>query len=294
MLNHAFLIIAHDSPELLKRIINNVKVPNHYVFIHLDKNADQQRFNMIQEERVTFIDNIYVTHGGFSLIMAEIMLMKAALKSDVNFDYFHLISGHDYLCRSMSEFDSFFELNNGRSYMHYDSDEQHEQWKTLITNRYVKWNLKDKGFNKFFRKAICYGLNRLLLKNVTFQLYAGWQWFSWHRTVVEYVLREIASHPTYLESFRYTNCCDEVIFHTMFWEHLEELNIDRNNSLRYIDWFPKRKYVTLPLILDERDYVAIKESKAFFCRKVFIDRSVKLLDLLDADIDAKNKVNQKF
>ena len=26
MLNHAFLIIAHDSPELLKRIINNVKV----------------------------------------------------------------------------------------------------------------------------------------------------------------------------------------------------------------------------------------------------------------------------
>lgn len=32
MLNHAFLIIAHDSPELLKRIINNVKVPNHYVF----------------------------------------------------------------------------------------------------------------------------------------------------------------------------------------------------------------------------------------------------------------------
>lgn len=48
------------------------------------------------------------------------------------------------------------------------------------------------------------------------------------------------------------------------------------------------------LILDERDYVAIKESKAFFCRKVFIDRSVKLLDLLDADIDAKNKVNQKF
>lgn len=35
MLNHAFLIIAHDSPELLKRIINNVKVPNHYVFIHL-------------------------------------------------------------------------------------------------------------------------------------------------------------------------------------------------------------------------------------------------------------------
>ena len=27
MLNHAFLIIAHDSPELLKRIINNVKVP---------------------------------------------------------------------------------------------------------------------------------------------------------------------------------------------------------------------------------------------------------------------------
>lgn len=86
----------------------------------------------------------------------------------------------------------------------------------------------------------------------------------------------------------------KLFFTRCFGSNLEELNIDRNNSLRYIDWFPKRKYVTLPLILDERDYVAIKESKAFFCRKVFIDRSVKLLDLLDADIDAKNKVNQKF
>ena len=35
MLNHAFLIIAHDSPELLKRIINNVKVPNHYVYLFI-------------------------------------------------------------------------------------------------------------------------------------------------------------------------------------------------------------------------------------------------------------------
>lgn len=36
-MNHAFLIVAHDSPELLQRIVKRLEAPNHYIFIHLDK-----------------------------------------------------------------------------------------------------------------------------------------------------------------------------------------------------------------------------------------------------------------
>ena len=46
MLNHAFLIIAHDSPELLRRIIDNLRAPNHFFFVHLDKKVDRQSFMM--------------------------------------------------------------------------------------------------------------------------------------------------------------------------------------------------------------------------------------------------------
>lgn len=42
-MNHAFLILAHDSPELLQRIVNRLKAPNHYIFIHLDIKSKDRR-----------------------------------------------------------------------------------------------------------------------------------------------------------------------------------------------------------------------------------------------------------
>lgn len=282
MLNHAFLIIAHDSPELLQRIVDKLAAPNHFFFVHLDKKVDRHLFAIVKN--VKFIERINVTHGGFSQIVVEPMLLRAAIECGEHIDYFHLISGHDYPCRSNAEFDAFFEDNNGRSYMHYDTDEQHIKWKNKIEARYTKWNLRDLGLNRYLRYFITVVLNIFASKKVSFELYAGWNWFSWHRSVVEFIMKRLKDNPEYLELFRYTDCCDEVIFHTMLFKHLDELNIDKDNSLRYIDWFPEREYTTLPLVLDERDYDKIVESDAFFCRKVFIGSSSELLDKLDARI----------
>lgn len=45
MKNHAFLILAHNQPELLSRIVSVLMAPNHYFFIHVDaKCEDFQRF----------------------------------------------------------------------------------------------------------------------------------------------------------------------------------------------------------------------------------------------------------
>ena len=38
-MNHAFLIQAHNYPELLADIVNLMSAPNHYFFIHIDKKA---------------------------------------------------------------------------------------------------------------------------------------------------------------------------------------------------------------------------------------------------------------
>jgi len=286
MLNHAFLIIAHDSPELLKRVIDNLRAPNHYFFIHLDKKTDIQLFNSMGGG-VNYIDRISVNHGCFSQLMVEPMLLKSALDYPVKIDYFHLISGHDYPCQSVQKFDSFFEDNNGKSFMHFDTEQQHEAWRPRITKRYSQWNITDLRLNKLVFKLSNKLLNRYFVKHVPMELYAGWNWFSWHRKVAEFVMKEIDNHPTYLESFRYSYCCDEVIFHTLLYKHINELNIDKDNALRYIDWFPKREYTSLPLVLDERDYDDIKASKAFFCRKVFLGKSDKLLTLLDKDINSE-------
>lgn len=212
------------------------------------------------------------------------MLLKSALEFPIKMDYFHLISGHDYPCQSVQKFDSFFEMNNGKSFMHFDTEEQHEAWKQRNEKRYSQWNLVDMKINRVVRKISLKLLNTYFVKRIPMELYAGWNWFSWHRKVAEYCMNYLEEHPTYLESFRYSYCCDEVIFHTILHKHINALNIDKYNALRYIDWFPQREYTSLPLVLDERDYNEIKSNGSFFCRKVFLGKSDKLLDLLDKDI----------
>lgn len=291
-MNHAFLIMAHDSPELLVRIINRLEAPNHFFFIYLDKKNQCGNEDMIKyiyhhcpisgggEKIVIKNGNVY--YGGYSMIQAEIRLLKYAFKNK-NIDYFHLISGHDYPCKSNIEFDSFFEsCDNGRSFMKFDSDEQHILWQQKIFDRVSNWYLHDFD-NKFkHRYRIERFLNSHCPRKQNYEFFAGWNWFSWHRNLVQWVLSYLNRHPRFRWRFMFTDCCDEVIFHTLLQSRMEELNIDRFNSLRYIDWFPNRQAETLPLILDERDYEAIISSNAMFCRKVFIGESDKLLDMLDS------------
>lgn len=62
-------------------------------------------------------------------------------------------------------------------------------------------------------------------------------------------------------------CCDELIFQTLFHGHEDELNIDGNNALRYINWnkmVPGRRHIGSPLILNEEEYDDIMKSGAFF------------------------------
>ena len=111
---------------------------------------------------------------------------------------------------------------------------------------------------------------------------AGWVWFSWHRNVVTFVVNYFIENPNFLKRFKHTSCCDEIIFHTLLYPYLDELNICKEDSKRFIEWHPKRQYTgRLPLILNESEYREIIESGVVFCRKVEPDISNILMDLLD-------------
>lgn len=286
-MNHAFLIMAHDSPELLQRIINNIQAPNHYVFVHLDKKSKDRMVNIKWGKYLS--NRIEVSWCGFSTTQAELLLLKEAFSHPVHFDYFHLISGHDYPCVSNSVFDSFFDSAiQGRSYMHFDSDEEHEQWIDKIRGRINGWHYndckKDTMIQRFvlkLKRKLYPMFSKRIYKG---ELYAGWNWFSWHFSLVEWLLNYCDKNPKYLNRFRYTACAEEVIFHTLLHPYINSLNIEKNDSLRYVDWHPNRPAESLPLILDERDYEEIINSHSLFCRKVFLGKSSILLDLLDAYI----------
>ena len=121
---------------------------------------------------------------------------------------------------------------------------------------------------------------------------AGWSWFSWHKQVVNYVLRYLKDNPKYLYRFKYTACCDEVIFHTLLNDLDGKLNIDKYNCLRFIEWHPHRPFKTLPLVLKESEYTEIINSGSFFCRKIHPVES-KQLKLMLRERIAKMGMRQK-
>lgn len=131
MLQHAFLMMVHRSPELFGRIVHILAKENHHFFVHVDKKvknfSDYERA-VSDVEGVTFIPRISVYHGTRTQIFCELALYHAALDSGVNLDYFHLISGQDYPLRSNEQFDDFFEKNRGKSFMYLDTDAQREEW----------------------------------------------------------------------------------------------------------------------------------------------------------------------
>lgn len=113
----------------------------------------------------------------------------------------------------------------------------------------------------------------------------GWSWFSWSRELTQYVLTYIGSHPKYLKRFLHTSAADELIFNTIVHSQLKDLDVESLMPLRFVSWSLKRKLGSneyRPYTLNHLDYDEIIDKQAFFCRKVDLPESEKLLDMIDA------------
>lgn len=294
-MNHAFFFQVHKEPELLRRILLRLSAPNHYFWINIDeKTKDTILFHKCLEgiNNIRLISRMNVMHGGFSQVACTMMQLRHALSDSVQYDYFHTLSGQDYPCISMKKFDCFFEHNN-YSYMMLDTVEQAEEWKKKKypkrTDHYYVMDIFNRSWMHTYH---LYGIIRRLFyifprkrfnQNL---LWGGWNWFSLSKKVVEYIIDYYDNHPEFIRRFRFTTCCDELVFSSIVYPVAEDLQIVKRNSLRYVDWFPNRPYTSLPLVLDERDYDSIIRSGMFFCRKVDAEQSRKLLDMLDVYADS--------
>ena len=232
-----------------------------------------------------------MAHGGYTQIECTLRLLHKAY--DMGCDYFHLISGQDYPCRPNSEFDEFFERNEGRSFMLIDSERyRNECMVKKYPSRVLPWYICDTPHREIkiidflvrvFNKVSKYIYVRKLIPN----LWGSWNWFSWHRCVAEYVIKQERVNPKFFKRFHHTHCADELIFSTMLHVHEKELSIDGSNSLRYINWEKKvlgRSHLGSPLLLNEEEYDDIIKSGSFFCRKVHPKVSKVLLQKLRENI----------
>lgn len=265
---HAYLIMAHDQFEQLKKLILLLDDPRNDIYVHVD--AKSRDFNPDQFENLTlkaglcFIKRKRVTWGAYSQVNCELELLDIAIKE--NHDYYHLLSGADLPIKNQNEIHCYFEKNRGTEFL--DFHEAVMETKNYRDRIQIYHFLQELVGNKKSDSIVfkiewdLLKLQDLLhidrLKASNFVLQKGTNWFSITHALAQYA---VSNAPQIRKMYKLTKCADEVFLHTLAWNSKFRDHI-QSDSKRFIDWKRGRPYT-----FRIEDYDALMSSSCFWARK---------------------------
>ena len=276
----AHLILVHNNPEQLERLIKRIGYSSSDIYIHIDAKSDSVNFEYLKS-----IPNIYfikkrlsVGWGNYSMVAATLNSMKEILDTQINYSHINLISGQDYLLKRIEDIEQFFFANTDKSYIQYLSI--NEEWKEA-KSRLTKYNLGDLSFP--FKYRIQSFINHFLPNRKIpdgLEPYGSSQWLTITPNCVRYVLKFLTEKPKTLNFFKWTWAVDEILFQTILLNSPFKLSIINDNK-RYIKF---ENNEVNPKLLTVADADNLLKSDKFFARKFSIHIDSHILDLIDNSI----------
>ncbi len=118
MSKHAYLIMAHHRLDLLKRLVRALDHENNDIYIHLDIKCKEPISEIIANcSKIIWIPRIDVRWAGYSQIRCEIELLKTAVSSGNNYQYYHLMTGASYPIKTQKYIFDFFDRHYGKEFV---------------------------------------------------------------------------------------------------------------------------------------------------------------------------------
>lgn len=282
-MKQAILITAYKNYHHLEEIITFFD-DDFGIYIHIDKKSSvtkEELLRLKRYDRVQLISQKYkVNWGGFNHLRSILYLSEIALQNSQNY-YFHLISGHDYPIKKVSDFKNFFRntdkeyidcfevpfsgwgINGGLDRLEYYNFYDLFNWKADFQKRIIKKIIYWQKKNNFKRKTP--------FKMPTF--YGGSTWWSLSRECLNYVVVYSKKNKNIFKRFKYTFCSEEFYFQTIIMNSSFKPKICIDN-LRHIDW--SNRNGNNPSVLDETDFEKICNSNSFFARRFEYPISLKI------------------
>jgi hypothetical protein len=300
----AYLILAHDTPNHLRRLVRALDSRNAAFFIHVDHKADISRFrDTLSQANVRFLENRVAIHWGeFSIVQATINLMLEALNYAPHVHYLCLLSGSDYPLRSPQYIEAFLSQNQGREFINLVPMPCEAVNKPL--ERLQEYRLQTPNDSQFIRRAVaCLNYlinNRLRLRRDHLKAleglvpYAGSQWWTLTVAASRYILSFIDSKPDVLRFFRNVSIPDESFFQTVIGNSEFAKRVARN--LTFTDW---SRPASNPALIDMHHLYTLLNTglivgdnaygrgELLFARK-FPEDSSLLTDFIDAHFRGKS------
>lgn len=287
----AYLILEHQSPRQLARLIEALQHPETMFFVHIDAKIEPGQFRYMTRrwKNVTFLPKKkrrFIEWGGWNMVGAELEMLEMAMEAGAQ--AFVLLSGMDYPVWSNSRLVNYF-LSTERSHIEHFSLPC-EFWDRDGLNRIHQYWLSDDPisiksrlyrktigrvwrvfWHRLFRKVVNLGMTVLFEMGIRrpyprdLEPYMGSQWWSMTRAGAESVFQFIKDRPEVLRFYKHSHIPDEGFLQTVLLNSSERDRVDANN-LRYIVWDQGFS----PRFLEHADLDAILETDAAFIRKVAV------------------------
>ncbi len=277
----AHLILVHNEPKQLERLIKRLEHPSTDIYIHLDKKADAAQFDYLKSrQNVHFIKNsVKVYWGTFSIVQATINSFKEIAKTGITYQYINLLSGQDYPLKSTEYIYQYLNANEGLIFMDYLAVEA--DWTEALARirQYHLNNYKIPG-----RYAIQQIINKILpQRKMPYHLIpvGRSQWFTIPFECMVYILNFWQAHPKLRRFMKLTWGADEFIFQTILYNSVYKSKM-LNDNLRYIDW---SQGGASPKLLTMADADQLLSSEKLFARKFDRHKDELVLNYIDKQLN---------
>jgi Core-2/I-Branching enzyme len=244
----AYLILAHDQPAHLQRLVARLSAPGAAFFVHIDAKSDLAAFAALAPA-VTFCKRrVNGAWGDISLVKATLELMKCAAAAPGGFDRYVLLSGACYPLYTPADIEAFFERHRSTEFIETFALPDTRYGKPL--ERITQVSIRKSKPLRRFRWPLQNFLNRVLplrdyRKVLKGELVTGSQWWCLTGDAVKYVLDVTARAPQVYRFCKLVDCPDEFYFQYILWNSPFRQNI--SHSLTFTRWSPGK---TGPDVLD--------------------------------------------
>lgn len=236
----AYLILAHNTPNHLRRLISALSSDSCSFFIHVDKKSSVDDFESIKGKNIYFTQKrVPVFWGDFSQVEAILILIQAALTHRYGFDRFVLLSGADYPLRTVSYIENFFRNNRDKEFINLVAMPSEVAGKPISRLVSYKFRPGETRISKFTRKMLIRAGILPVKRDYKaylrdFAPYGGSTWWALSREACDFILIFVSNERKVVNFFKNTICPDESFFQTILGNSHFRTRIAR--SLTYSDW----------------------------------------------------------
>lgn len=277
----AVLLQCHTKPYQINKLLEKLNSPFVDIYVHVDKKSEIDK-ELISRDNIFILpmeNRVSVEWGGYSQVEATLKMIRIA-NHKKTYDYYWLISGQDFLLKSINEILSILDHSDQACFIDCIEGRQFEKRYEIY---YPKWLVGREKYAKIARKMwimmsggpnssfnVFKRRNRPIKK-----FYAGSQWWCLSGEFIGWMLQYLNQNPGYELYFQHSIIPDEGFFQSLFMN--SPYYCKRKDSVCYLDWGELK---SSPKVLTSQDFDKLIMSGKWIARKFDEDIDSEILNKL--------------